>query len=85
LRGILYLSKREFEKSIVEFSNAIEIADEPYFYLNRGIAFLAIANDKKARSDFDEFLKLFPNGRAVLDERITEIKQIMKQNQIRPK
>lgn len=80
LRGILYLSKGEYEKAIVELSNAIDIADEPYFYLNRGIAYLAIKNDKKAQSDFDDFLKIYPEGQAVLDRRISEIKQKIKES-----
>lgn len=74
LRGLLYLSKGEFEKAIAELSDAIDIADVPYFYLNRGIAYLAIASDKKAQSDFDDFLEIHPEGRAILDQRITEIK-----------
>ena len=80
LRGVLYLSKDDFEKAIVELSNAIDIADEPYFYINRGIAYLAIKNDKKAQSDFDDFLRIYPEGQAVLDQRISEIKQKMKES-----
>ena len=37
MRGVIYLSKGEIEKAIVELSNAADIADEPYFYLNRGM------------------------------------------------
>jgi tetratricopeptide (TPR) repeat protein len=84
LRGIIYLSKGEFEKAIAEFSDAIDIADVPYFYLNRGIAYLAIANDKKSQADFGDFLKLYPEGRAILEQRIAEIKQ-SKENLNKPK
>jgi tetratricopeptide (TPR) repeat protein len=49
MRGVIYLSKGEIEKAIVELSYAADIADEPYFYLNRGIAYLLIKNDKNAQ------------------------------------
>ena len=58
MRGILYLSKGDYEKAIVELTNAAEIADEPYFYLNRGIAYFLIKNAQKSQADFDYFLKL---------------------------
>jgi tetratricopeptide (TPR) repeat protein len=85
LRGVLYLSKGEYEKAIVELSSAIDIADEPYFYLNRGVAHLATANDKKAQTDFEHFLKIYPEGKPILDRRIAETKQRMRQNPIQPK
>lgn len=79
MRGAVYLSTGEYEKAITEFTAAADIADEPYFYLSRGIAYLLIKNDKSAQSDFDYFLKIYPDGKAILDQRIAEAKQKLAQ------
>jgi tetratricopeptide (TPR) repeat protein len=78
MRGVIYLSKGEIEKAIVELSYAADIADEPYFYLNRGIAYLLIKNDKNAQNDFDYFLKLYPDGKPILDQRLAEARNQIK-------
>jgi tetratricopeptide (TPR) repeat protein len=85
LRGVIYLSKGEYEKAIAELSDAIDITDEPYFFLNRGIAYLSFGNDKKAKSDFDYFLKIYPEGKMILDERVAETKQNIQKRQGQPK
>lgn len=85
LRGILYLSQNQAERAIDEFSDAIDIADDPSFYLNRGIAYLLIRNERKSRSDFDDFLKLYPGGQSILSQRIVEAKQKLRGNADQPK
>lgn len=85
MRGVLYLSKGDYEKAIVELTNAAEIADEPYFYLNRGIAYFLIKNAQKSQADFNYFLKLYPDGKAILEQRTAEAKQIMSGNSTQSK
>lgn len=85
VRGVLYLSRGDYEKAIVELTNAAEIADEPYFYLNRGVAYLLTKNTPKAQSDFDYFLKLYPDGKTILERRTAEAKQILNGNLTQPK
>jgi tetratricopeptide (TPR) repeat protein len=85
MRGILYLSKGEYEQAILELTNAADIADEPYFYLNRGVAYFLTKNAQKSQADFDYFLKLYPEGKAILEKRTAEAKQILNGNSTQPK
>ena len=85
LRGAIYLSRGESEKAIDEFSSAIEIADNPVFYLNRGISYLFIGNDKKSQKDFDKFIEIYPAGKEILNQKIDEAKKILLMNSEKPK
>lgn len=77
-RGAIYLSNEEYGKAIVELSRAIDIADEPSYYLNRGITYLLTKDDKNSQKDFNYFLKLYPEGQEILDRRIAEARQKIK-------
>ena len=62
LSGIIYLSLKDYEKSIESFTNAITIKDNLYpAYLNRGIAYSEIRDFKKAITDYKKTIELNPN------------------------
>ncbi len=85
LRGVIYLSSGEYVKAIDEFNSAIEITDDPTFYLNRGISYLFVGNDKKSQKDFDKFVEIFPAGKLILDQKIDEAKKILTVNSAKPR
>ena len=62
LSGIIYLSLKDYEKSIESFTNAITIKDNLYpAYLNRGIAYSEIRDFQKAIRDYKKTIELNPN------------------------
>ena len=62
LSGIIYLSLKDYEKSIESFTNAITIKDNLYpAYLNRGIAYSEIRDFQKAITDYKKTIELNPN------------------------
>lgn len=69
-RGVIFLTQKKYESAIEEFDKGIKIKDEPHFYLNRGIAKFMMKNEKGAKKDFEAFLKFYPNGKQILDERL---------------
>ena len=53
LIGIIYLSLKDYEKSIESFTNAITLKDNLYqAYLNRGTAYSEIRDFQKAITDY---------------------------------
>ena len=85
LRGVIYIIQNKAATAISEFSNAIDIADDPAFYLNRGIAYLLTGDDKKSQKDFDSFIKFYPGGKPILYQRISEAQKKMQENANQPK
>ena len=62
LSGIVYLSLKDYEKSIESFTNAITLKDNLYpAYLNRGIAYSEIQDFQKAITDYKKTIELNPN------------------------
>ena len=62
LSGIVYLSLKDYEKSIESFTNAITLKDNLYpAYLNRGTAYCEIQEFQKAIPDFKKTIELNPN------------------------
>ena len=62
LNGIIYLSLKDYEKSIESFTNAITLKDNLYpAYLNRGIAYSEIQDFQKAITDYKKTIELNPN------------------------
>lgn len=70
LKGTIFLTQKEYAKAVDQLDKAIDIADDPAFYLNRGIAYRLLSDNKKSQKDFDKFLSLYPDGKALLDEMI---------------
>ena len=62
LSGIIYLSLKDYEKSIESFTKAISLKNNLYpAYLNRGIAYIEIRDFQKAIEDCKKTIKLNPN------------------------
>ena len=62
LSGIVYLSLKDYEKSIESFTNAITLKDNLYqAYLNRGTAYSEIQDFQKAITDYKKTIELNPN------------------------
>lgn len=77
LRGVIFLSRNKFSEAIEEFSRAIQIADVPHYYLNRGIARLMVRDENGAAKDLEMFLRIFPEGKAVMDARAAEARKAL--------
>ena len=62
LSGIIYLSLKDYEKSIESFTKAISLKNNLYpAYLNRGIAYNEIRDFQKAIEDYKKTIELNPN------------------------
>jgi tetratricopeptide (TPR) repeat protein len=62
LSGIIYLSLKDYEKSIESFTKAISLKNNLYpSYLNRGIAYIEIRDFQKAIEDCKKTIELKPN------------------------
>jgi tetratricopeptide (TPR) repeat protein len=58
-RGLGYLRNKEYDKSIIDFSDALLInAKNAYAFNSRGDAWLQKSNYERALADFDEALKV---------------------------
>ena len=70
-RGTARYQKGDNEGAIADFTKAIEIdSEKSAAYMNRGIAYLTKGNDAAAQKDFELFLKLKPDSKLELEERI---------------
>ena len=70
-RGTAWMQKGEVAKSIADFTRAIE--HDPRFawaYFNRGLAKVYLGDEIEAQKDFDECLRLRPDLKAKLDQKI---------------
>lgn len=79
LKGLIFLEKEEYNQALVNFNEAINIANKPFFFLNRGVAYLLKGDDKKSQEDFDKFLELFPQGKVELEKKINEARKKIQQ------
>ena len=62
LSGIIYLSLKDYEKSIESFTKAISLKNNLYpAYLNRGIAYIEIRDFQKAIENCKKTIELKPN------------------------
>ena len=62
LIGVIYLSLKDYEKSIESFTNAITLKDDLYpAYLNRGTAYCDIHDFQKGITDYKKTIELNPN------------------------
>ena len=62
LSGIVYLSLKDYEKSIESFTNAITLKNNLYpAYLNRGTAYCEIQDFQKGITDYKKTIELNPN------------------------
>ena len=62
LSGIIYLSLKDYEKSIESFTKAISLKNNLYpSYLNRGIAYIEIRDFQKAIDDCQKTIEINPN------------------------
>lgn len=75
LRSLVYIDRKEFDAAIKDLDQAIKIVDLPFYYFNRGIAYLLKGDEKRARKDFDKYIELDPEGKANLEKQIAEAKQ----------
>lgn len=57
-----YKSLIQYDKAIVYYSKQLEIYEEPYFYLQRGIIHRFLENFQSALSDFENVLRLDPKN-----------------------
>lgn len=72
-RGVIKTSLHKYATAIVDLDLAIKaMPDDPGMYVDRGIAYLLSGKGAEAQKDFDQYLKLYPNGKANLDRRIAE-------------
>ena len=70
-RGTVLMKKGQMERAIKDFTRAIEHSpDLVYAYFNRGLAQLYLGNEAAAQSDFDKCLKLKPDMKAELEDKI---------------
>jgi tetratricopeptide (TPR) repeat protein len=75
-RGKIKIHAGDFQGAIKDLNTAIQLMPNiPSMFLERGIAKLLAGNEAEAQTDFDKYLKLFPNGKANLDKRIAEVKE----------
>lgn len=79
LRGLIFLSRKNYAASIEEYTKAIKLTDAPDYYLNRGAAKFLLTGEKSASNDFERFLKLNPLGKTILDQRIALIRAELQQ------
>ena len=62
LIGIIYLSLKDYEKSMESFTNVITLKDNLYpAYLNRGTAYCEIQDFQKGITDYKKTIELNPN------------------------
>lgn len=81
-RGKLRLKSNEFEPAVRDFSWVIAALNKPPdAYLERGIAIFMLGHDQLAQKDFDKYLALSPQGKAVLDARLISAKKLRKELQ----
>jgi tetratricopeptide (TPR) repeat protein len=71
------MKKGEMQRAIQDFTRAIEHnPDLVWAYLNRGLAQLFLGNDEVAQKDFDICLKLKPEVRGELEDKIELAKRL---------
>lgn len=76
LRAKAKFLKKDFDGSVADFGMVIKLEPKSAnAYLGRGLALLSIGKDIEAQKDFDKFLELAPNEKAVLEEWIAKIKR----------
>lgn len=72
-RGVIKTSLRNYASAIADLDLAIKAMPvNAIMYLDRGIAYLLSGKEAEAQKDFDQYLKMYPNGKANLDKRIAE-------------
>jgi len=82
LSGIVYLSLKDYEKSIESFTNAITLKDNLYqAYLNRGTAYSEIRDFQKAITDYKKTIELNPNLPEAYNNLGLALKNIGKKNE----
>ena len=82
LNGIIYLSLKDYEKSIESFTNAITLKDNLYpAYLNRGIAYSEVQDFQKAIADYKKTIELNPNLSEAYNNLGLALKNIGKKNE----
>jgi len=76
-RGTIKTSLRNYPGAIADLSLAIKaMPADGIMYLDRGIAYLLSGKEAEAQKDFDQYLKMYPNGKANLDKRIEEARKM---------
>lgn len=70
----------EHQLAVSEYSVAIDLAPRKAdYYLGRGLVYLSMRRDRRAKADFTQALKLNPSLRVKLDEEETRIRQARRQ------
>jgi tetratricopeptide (TPR) repeat protein len=80
-RGTVLMKQGRMQPAIQDFNHAIE--HNPtivWAYLNRGLAQLYLGNDAAAQKDFDLCLKLKPDVKAELEDKIGLAKHLRQMN-----
>lgn len=58
LRGWIHLQRFEYEKAVSELNEALERANRPYSYIDRGLALAMLGKKEEGQKDFDTAMKL---------------------------
>lgn len=76
-RGTIKTSLHNYAGAIADLNLAIKaMPADGIMYLDRGIAYLLSGKEAEAQKDFDQYLKMYPNGKANLDKRIEEARKM---------
>lgn len=75
-RAHLRLDMNNYEGVISDIDTiAPYMSSTPDIYLRRGIAYMMLSKQTEAQKDFDRYLQLFPNGKAILDKNVAAAKE----------
>jgi tetratricopeptide (TPR) repeat protein len=62
-RALVYKEKKEYDKAIADFNEALRLKPEAFIYYDRGVIYREMGAEDKAIADFTKALKLnIPNA-----------------------
>ena len=76
IRGRIRLSQKDYDGAISDFTASINsLSVDGGSRLNRGIAYFLKGNEKEAQNDFNDYLRMYPGGKGILEKRIEEARK----------
>lgn len=75
-RGLVYEKQGQYEHAIADYSKTIEMEESPIAYFNRANCYFTIGEKEKAKTDYEEYLKLDPNNQIGLHG---DVKKVLKE------